>query len=424
MSDGDIAIRASGLSKVYRIYDHAHDLLYEMILRQKRHRDHWAVRNVSFEIPRGQVWGIIGRNGAGKTSLLRIIAGTLDQTSGDVQVNGRVSAIMVLGTGFNPELTGRENILLGGLCLGMTHAEIKRKEAEIIAFSGLGEFIESPCKTYSSGMLARLAFSIASSVEPDILIIDEALATGDMVFNAKSYARIRAIARSGATVLFVTHSLPQIYELCDRAILIENGRIAAIGEPRKVGHIYEQMLFEEMSAINQASKPVVSIAGEQSDAATDAPPAVELKGAQFLDEAGGEVGTMTQGQIYRIRIHFVTRRAVPSVSIGYNIRLPSGTVIYGTSTSVQGIEIKPAPDHPAYADFSFRCELQTGSYFLLLGAAENLSGLAEIEHYSMLHVMADAVVLQVKSERLFAGFVDCDSRFIETSAPMSRNVAA
>lgn len=422
MAEGDVAIHVERLSKVYKLYQHPHDLLFEMISRRKRHREHWALKDISFEIPRGGVWGVIGRNGAGKTTLLRTITGTLNQTSGTVKVNGRVSAIMVLGTGFNPELTGRENILLGGLCLGMTPIEIRDKEAGIIAFSGLGEFIDAPCKTYSSGMLARLAFSVASSVDPDILIVDEALATGDMVFNAKSYARIRSIAKGGATVLFVTHSLGQIYELCDRAILLENGQVLAIGEPRQVGQIYEQMLQEEMSAANQAAKPVITVGGEPQAAGAELP-AVEIKGAQFLDEAGHEVPSMSQGRTYTIRINFTAHRPIPSISLGYNIRLPTGNVIYGTSTSVQGVDIVPTVGRPAYVDFSFPCQLATGSYFLYLGVSENLSGLQDANHYSMLHAIADAVILSVKSERLFAGFVDCESEFVGASGAQSLRVA-
>lgn len=409
MSDTkEVAIRVSGLGKMYRMYSKPSDVLMELLTRKQRHREHWAVNNVNFEVNRGEVVGIIGRNGAGKTTLLRIIAGTLDKTVGEVAVKGRVSAIMVLGTGFNMDLTGRENILLGGLCLGMTHEEIERKAGDIIAFSGLKEFIDSPCKEYSSGMVARLAFSVAVSVDPDILIVDEALSTGDMMFNAKSYARMREIAKSGATVLFVTHSLQQIYDLCDKAILLERGGVAAVGDPRTVGYLYEQKVHEEMAALNNMAAPALEIGEFTSDVNRKA----EIVGAEIFDSiTGATTRRLIDGGEYLIRIRVKAYQSIKSLSVGYDIRTNTGVQIYGFSTSVARIEEQIEADEIKEFDFALRPAFNNGSYFLNVGIAENLADAGSPDHYNMMHFVGDSIVIEAATDDLFPGLVNLRSKF-------------
>ncbi|AMK75099.1 MULTISPECIES: ABC transporter ATP-binding protein [Methylomonas] len=404
-----VAIRVSGLGKMYRMYSKPSDVLMELLTRRKRHREHWAVKDVSFEVNRGEVVGVIGRNGAGKTTLLRIIAGTLDKTVGQVDVKGRVSAIMVLGTGFNMDLTGRENILLGGLCLGMTHEEVEGKAGEIIAFSGLKEFIDSPCKEYSSGMVARLAFSIAASVDPDILIVDEALSTGDMIFNAKSYARMREIARSGATVLFVTHSLQQIYDLCDKAILLERGSVVAMGEPRTVGYLYEQKVHEEMALLNEANIPSMQIASFEKDIARKA----EVVSVSLFNQEGVPVAHLLDSESYKLSIKIRANQGVKSASIGFDIRTQTGVQIYGTSTAFCDNQKDVSLEKGNIYDcvFVLKPILNNGTYFISVAIAEFLSGFHSKEHYSLIQFVGDAITIEAKSSSVFPGLVNLKSAF-------------
>lgn len=244
----DVAIRVQHLSKCYQIYDAPHDRLKQFVLPRLRRlagkatkqyfREFWALRDMSFEVKKGQTFGIIGRNGAGKSTLLQILCGTLTPTSGSVEVNGRVAALLELGAGFNPEFTGKENVYLNASVLGLSTQDIDDRFDSIIAFADIGEFIDQPVKTYSSGMFVRLAFGIAIHVEPDILIIDEALSVGDIAFQNKCVLKIRELRDKGTTLLFVTHDLSTLQLICDQVAWLNRGEVMMIGDPVTVSQEY------------------------------------------------------------------------------------------------------------------------------------------------------------------------------------------
>jgi len=243
------AISLQHISKVYKRYHHPVERLKEALLPGKaKAEEFWALRDINLDIAPGDTVGIIGRNGSGKSTLLQIIAGTLQPTAGELNVRGRVSALLELGSGFNPEFTGRQNAFFNGQILGLSQAEMTAKFDDIVQFAAIGDFIDQPVKTYSSGMFVRLAFAVAINVEPDILIIDEALSVGDEAFQRKCFARIYDLQEKGVTVLFVSHSATSIIELCDHAVLVDGGEIIATGTPKIVVANYQKMIYAPEAA--------------------------------------------------------------------------------------------------------------------------------------------------------------------------------
>lgn len=242
-------IKVENISKIYRMYDNSKERFLEVVHKGKKEygKDHYALDDVSFEVKEGEILGIIGVNGSGKSTLLKIITGVLQPTLGSVTVNGRISALLELGAGFNPEYTGVENIYFNGLVMGFSRKEMDEKVQGIIEFADIGEFINQPVKTYSSGMLVRLAYAVAVSIEPDILIVDEALAVGDVYFQMKSMSKMEELFRKGKTVIFVSHDTASVRKLCNTAIYLDKGRIVAKGTAKEVVDLYEAKAREVMS---------------------------------------------------------------------------------------------------------------------------------------------------------------------------------
>jgi len=359
------------LRKAFRVYNKPADMVRELLTGRAHHRDFLALQGITFEVPRGSVVGLIGRNGAGKSTLLRIIAGTLDPTSGDIAVDGRISAILELGTGFNPEYTGRENIYLGGLCLGLSRTEIKARESEIIAFSELEEFIDRPFKTYSSGMQARLTFAVAVSVEPDILIVDEALSVGDAKFQRKCFRKFEEFRQAGVTILFVTHQTAIVESICDRVIYLSGGQVVADGAPREVVGQYLEDLFGAEAA-KQAQRADGGQAAEAGvgGARRYGTGEVVIERFGLLDPDGLPASTCESGQKYTVfcDVRCVAER-VDDLHIGIGFTTTTGISVAAYNSLKHRTEVPPMMKGEAISvRLDVTMNLGPGPYFVTFGA--------------------------------------------------------
>jgi lipopolysaccharide transport system ATP-binding protein len=335
------AIRAEALSKCYQLYDRPADRLRQglwgRVLGRRYYREFWALHDVSLEVAPGEVLGIVGRNGAGKSTLLQLVCGTLTPTSGSIETRGRIAALLELGAGFNPEFSGRENVYMAASILGLTGPEIDERYEDIVEFSGVRDFIEQPVKTYSSGMYVRLAFSVATCVDPDILVIDEALSVGDGEFARKSFDRIMALKEAGKTILFCSHATYYIEAMCTRALWLRDGRAEMVDVPGRVVAAYGAFL--ESGRVQGASAPSVhSLA-----AAPATPPAGTARITGVAVRADGRAGTrlaLRSGKsTLEITMSFASDPALPAPSIGVGIIHSSGIVVASAGSVNDGFVI-------------------------------------------------------------------------------------
>src|SRR2546423_501856 len=366
------ALRVHGVAKQYRTYARPGDRLKESLTRGRlrRHKEFWALHNISFELNKGDIVGIIGPNGCGKSTLLQIIAGTLEPTQGEVWHNGRISALLELGAGFDPEFTGAENVFMNASLLGLSRRETDALFPQIERFAEIGDFLYQPVKTYSSGMYVRLAFAIASSVEPDILIIDEALAVGDAVFQHRCLRRIKELHERGTTVLFVSHDAAAVRALCSRAILLNQGRVIADGAPANVLNHYQEIVMERARAFEAESEGL-----SESDLAlaeSFAPlsftyrhgnRSAEIVVAELADAAHRRVEIVDTGTPVTMKISARFNADVDDPVIGFLIRNRHGISAFGTNTNEQQLEFGPVHrGETLEVTFAFNCWLGIDQY--------------------------------------------------------------
>jgi lipopolysaccharide transport system ATP-binding protein len=438
MSSNSIAIRVQNLSKCYQIYNRPQDRLKQTLMPRLRrwvgqtpatyYQEFWALKDVSLEVPRGKTIGIIGRNGSGKSSLLQVVAGTLTPTSGNIYVYGRVAALLELGAGFNPEFTGRENVFMNAAILGLGQAEIEQRYDSIVEFAAIGDFINQPIKTYSSGMYARLAFAVAVNVDPDILVVDEVLSVGDEAFQRKCFGRIEKIKEKGGTILFVSHSAGTIIDLCDQTILMDAGERILTGLPKTVVSVYQRLLYASPERATETRNRIVEMdqAGRamqiDSDINTlsvgnDATPAMEADEQAEFDEAlrphttieylskgvtirdvhicdgnGRRVNVLIPGHTYRYCYLADFQKTCAMVRFGMLIKTTTGTEIAGQASHADGDGIDVVEKgNSIEVRFEFQNKLLPGIYFGNAGVLAN-----DEDGHTFMHRLLDAVMFRVK----------------------------
>jgi lipopolysaccharide transport system ATP-binding protein len=445
-SDGAVALEDGlvlsirGVGKCYEMYAHPSHRLFQSLLgqRKKFYREFWALRDVSFDVARGQCVGIVGQNGAGKSTLLQIATGILTPTTGMVLSRGRIVSMLELGSGFNPEFTGRENVYLNASLIGLTQSEITAKFDQIADFADIGDFMESPVKHYSSGMFARLAFAVYSSLDPQLLIVDEILSVGDARFQAKCFRRIRELRDVGTSILLVSHSSEQIIQHCERAILLHKGACVANGEPRQVINQYVELLFgREKSDSKPVAKPIRTPVSAGAAQAADLP-----KDSFFQDHSGedlfsthntyntyehrwgnGEAHILdyylqaSDGSTYPTTVEMdstvtlylkvLAHRDVEMPIFGFNIKTKEGLLLYGSNSRLAATSELRRPliaGQIEIIQFRWTIRYNGGDYLLSVGLASGET----LDTATALDRRYDSILLSVQTSRRFVGLADME----------------
>ena len=400
------AIEVRDVTKIYRLYNKPSDRLLETLCPKKsRHRDFYALNGVSFNVEKGTTVGVIGTNGSGKSTILKIITGVLTPSAGEVKVNGTVSALLELGAGFNMEYTGLENIYMNGTMMGFTRQQMEEKLPEILAFADIGEFVDQPVKSYSSGMFVRLAFALAINVEPDILIVDEALSVGDVFFQAKCYHKMEEIRKRGTTIVMVTHDMSSIIKYCDKVVLLNRGDKLAEGEPGKMVDLYKKILV----GLNPEEDESVKNEGNHSgqlrwlDSLEENPGhmnygdgSASIVDVGIFDEQGRLTNQIFKGSELTIRTKVQFAKPVDMPIFSFTFKDKKGTELTGTNTMYEKIQVTPAKSGDVYeVSFRQRMTLQGGEYLLSVGCTGFESG--EFVVYNRLYDIVNIVVISAKN---------------------------
>lgn len=422
----EVAISLKNVSKCFRRYTHPSERLKEILLPGKNRADEfWALREANLKINKGETLGIVGQNGAGKSTLLQIIAGTLTPTTGEIAVNGRVSALLELGSGFNPEFTGRQNVFFNGRILGLSQAEIEKKFADIAAFADIGDFIEQPVRTYSSGMFVRLAFAVVVNTDPDILIVDEALAVGDVYFQQKCFERLRQLKASGVTLLFVSHDSSAVCKLCSEAILLEKGKIILHDQPKRVIDLYEAKLLQKQDTqpdlfliemtptlSSEASSSETQSESLQTHEIAVASQAVQVEFVRLLDENDRPIQSILSDQDLQLAIGLTFLEALEDPHVGFRLRNRTGEVIFETNTFCMRKTIG-AVSAGTFLEtcFCFNVPLVAGEYTITIGVADSGAGEDQFKRALVLkHNTAVLKVLKNQDAITWSGAVNLNPR--------------
>ena len=417
----DTAIKITNLTKIYKLYDRNRDRLKDSLGLSKKanYKEHYALKNVDMEVKTGESVGIIGVNGSGKSTILKIITGVLNATSGDVQINGRISALLELGAGFNMEYTGLENVYLNGTMMGFTRKEIDERLQAILDFADIGDFVHQPVKTYSSGMFVRLAFAVAINIDPEILIVDEALSVGDVFFQAKCYHKFEEFKKMGKTILFVSHDLTSIAKYCDRVILLNKGVKLAEGNPKDMVNMYKKLLVHQLdeetledvsgkSAIGEKSEdgkawknnfeinPTITDYGEKQ---------AEIVDFAIVDQYGAYSSIIEKGSVYQVKAKIHFHETVKNPIFTITIKNKQGTDITGTNTMFERIETGTvSAGEERIVTYEQKMNLQGGDYLLSLGCTGYVG-----DNFVVYHRLYDLVSFNVLSDKNTVGFFDMDS---------------
>ncbi len=423
--DKNLAISVQGVSKIYKLYDRPIDRLKEAVslTHKSYHRDFFALSDISFDVKKGETVGIIGTNGSGKSTILKIITGVLSPTTGIAEVSGNISALLELGAGFNSEYTGLENIYMNGTMMGFSREEMQRRMDDILRFADIGDFVNQPVKTYSSGMFVRLAFALAINVDPEILIVDEALSVGDVFFQAKCYRRMEEMMKNGTTILMVSHDMGSIIKYCDKVVLLNRGHFVAAGEAGKMVDLYKKILANQTDELAEAlieqkkealGLPVEAIKSEKRmKDRMNLNPEVQEYGdgrASFedfgtLDARGNVTNLLLKGEMFTIRERIRFHAPLEMPIFTYTLRDKKGTDITGTNTMFEGVDIKPVKDGDVYTvSFRQKMNLQGGEYLLSMSCTGYENG----EHV-VYHRLYNVLGLTVISNKNTVGFYDMDS---------------
>ena len=411
----ELAISVKDVSKIYKLYDRNRDRMKEALHIGKdiHYREHFALNSVSFDVYKGETVGIIGTNGSGKSTILKIITGVLTPSSGDLAINGRISALLELGAGFNMEFTGIENIYLNGTMLGFSEKEIDEKLESILEFADIGDFVNQKVKTYSSGMFVRLAFAVAINIDPEILIVDEALSVGDVFFQNKCYRKFEDFKKQGKTILFVSHDLGSISKYCDRVILLEKGVKIGEGEPKEMIDMYKKVLVGQLDTTVSADGNVSDAQGTKWKDLMQLNPHVDAYGSQLAefvdycayDNTGTITNTIIKGDEFTVRVRVVFHDTVNDPIFALSFKNMQGTEITGTNTMFEKITTGTCLAGETYVvTFTQNMSLQGGEYLISLGCVGYREG-----SFTVYHRLYDVFNLTVISSKNTTGFYDMNS---------------